>query len=72
MAGELRPGTRVSWSTPQGRTHGVIVRKTTEPVSIENFEVKASTSDPRYIVRSEQSGKLAAHRPSALRVLKAR
>lgn len=63
----FRKGTRVSWMTSQGRTYGVVERKLTARTAIEGHEVAATKADPQYLVRSESSGKVAAHKPSALR-----
>lgn len=63
----LRKGTKVSWSTSQGETHGVVERKLVARTQVEGHEVAASKDDPQYLVRSDKTGKTAAHKPSALR-----
>lgn len=63
---DFRPGDRVRWNTPQGETHGEVVEKVTSRTQVEGQELAASEDDPRYIVRSEKSGKTAGHRPDAL------
>ena len=70
LASELKAGVRVSWNTAQGRTRGVVVRKATSPQKIKSFQVHATRTDPRVVVKSDVSGELAAHKPSALRVLR--
>jgi hypothetical protein len=65
----VRPGTRVSWGTSQGRTTGRVVRKLTRPTTIKGFQVKASEASPRWLVRSDKTGEEAAHAASALTVL---
>jgi Hypervirulence associated proteins TUDOR domain len=42
----------------------------TWPGKIKGHEVAASEDNPEYLVRSEKSGKIAAHKPSALRRVK--
>jgi hypothetical protein len=42
-------------------------RKLTSPGKIKGHEVAASEDNPEYLVRSEKSGKIAAHKPEALR-----
>ena len=64
---EFHPGDEVAWDTPQGETHGTVVRKLTSPTDIKGHHVAASTENPEYLVRSAKSGKEAAHRPSELR-----
>ena len=66
MADPFRKGDEVEWNTPQGKTHGHVERKLTEPVDIEGHHVAASEENPEYLVRCAKSGKLAAHKPDAL------
>ena len=63
---ELKKGDHVSWQTSQGKTRGKIVRKLTEPMEIKDHHVAASSENPEYLVKSEKTGKRAAHKPSAL------
>jgi hypothetical protein len=67
---ELHDGAHVSWNTSQGRTTGQILRKAVCRLYIHNYKVNASPDDPRFIVRSDKTGALAAHRASALRLMK--
>lgn len=66
MAESLSKGDKVEWSTSQGKTTGKVVKKQTTNTKIKGNEVKASTSDPQYIVESSKSGKRAAHKPEQL------
>ena len=66
---DLKPGAHVSWNTSQGKTKGFVLRKATCRIAIANFELAASPNDPAYVVKSENSGKLAAHKRAALRLL---
>ncbi len=63
----LKPGDEVEWGTSQGETHGEVVRKQTSPTQIKGHKVAASKEDPQFIVRSDKSGKQAAHEPEELR-----
>lgn len=67
MAKSRTKGDAVEWNSPQGKTHGKVVRKQTSRTHIKGHTVAASQDDPQYIVRSDQSGKLAAHRPAELK-----
>ena len=67
MAKELKPGDKVAWGTSQGETHGEVVKKQTSKTHIKTHEVAASKDNPEYIVKSAKSGKLAAHKPDALK-----
>lgn len=63
----LKAGQQVSWNTSQGETTGKVVRKATRPLKVKSFKIAASKDAPRYIVRSEKTGKTAAHKASALK-----
>jgi len=67
MADKLHQGDKVSWETTQGRTQGEVVRKQTSPTQIKGHKVAASADKPEFIVRSEKSGAIAAHKPEALK-----
>jgi heme-binding NEAT domain protein len=63
---DLKKGDTVTWDTSQGKTKGKVVKKQTTPTKIKGHDVKASRSNPEYIVESEKTGKRAAHRPDSL------
>ena len=60
-------GDHVKWDTPQGETEGEVEKKLTAPTKIKGHEVKASPGNPEYLVKSDKSGKEAAHKPEALK-----
>lgn len=62
----LKPGDKVEWNTSQGKTRGTVVRKQTTPTKIKTHKVAASKQTPEYIVKSDKSGKPAAHKAEAL------
>ncbi len=64
---ELKPGDHVRWNTSQGETQGKVVKKQTTETHIKTHKVAASKDNPEYIVKSDKSGKLAAHKPEQLR-----
>ena len=66
----MKVGDKVSWDTPQGRTHGKIVEKKTADFQLAKQKFTASDDEPKYVVESDKTGARAAHAPSALRVLK--
>ena len=72
MAKELKPGDRVQWNTPQGKTTGTLKKKLTSAKKIKGHVAKASRENPEYLVQSEKSGKQAAHRPGELRKIQKR
>jgi len=67
MAKDLHTGDHVEWETSQGKTCGVVEKKQTSPTHIKGHKVAASPDDPQFIVKSDASGKKAAHKPGALR-----
>jgi hypothetical protein len=68
-AGELKRGDRVEWNFGRGKAVGIVQRKLTSRTTIGKQTVAASKEDPRYLVRTERSAKLAAHKPGTLRKL---
>jgi len=63
---DLKKGGEVTWATSQGKTKGKVVKKQTTPTKIKGHDVKASRSNPEYIVESEKTAKRAAHKPGSL------
>jgi hypothetical protein len=69
MAANFKQGDRVQWNTSGGTTTGVIQKKLTSETHVGGQKVAASEDDPRYLVKSEKSGKEAAHKPDSLKKL---
>jgi hypothetical protein len=67
MAKQLARGDKVQWKTPQGTTHGTVVRKVTGTAHVKGHTAKASADAPEYEVKSRQSGKTAIHKPGSLK-----
>ena len=67
MVKPLQPGDRVSWESSVGKSAGKVERKLTSPGKIKGHKVAASNENPEYLVRSETSGKVAAHKPGSLK-----
>lgn len=63
----MKKGDNVEWETSQGKTHGTVEKKLTSPAKIKGHKVAASTDNPEYLVKSDKSGKEAAHNPEALK-----
>ena len=59
-------GTKVSWNTPQGPTHGTAEERHTKEFTFDGQKFKASEDDPYWVVKSAKSGKKAAHKESSL------
>lgn len=62
----LSEGDHVSWNTPQGVTHGVIVDKRITDFHFKGQKFIATRDDPAFIVESEKTGARAAHQGDAL------
>ena len=67
MAKEPKIGDKVSWDSSGGHSTGKVVKKQTSPTQIKGHKVAASKDNPQYIVKSEKSGKIAAHKASELK-----
>jgi hypothetical protein len=67
MAKTLKAGDKVKWDTSQGETHGKVKKKLTKTTRIKGHVAKATPDHPEYLVQSDKSGDLAAHRPEELR-----
>ena len=66
-AKSLKAGDKVKWDTPQGETHGTVVKKETGTAKVKGHTAKASKSHPEFRVKSDKSGKEAIHKPEELR-----
>lgn len=59
-------GQKVQWHSLPGYVNGEVVEVVYEPKTVEGKTVKASKNDPRVVLRSEASGKIAVHKPQAV------
>ncbi len=67
MSEEFKNGDKVEWKTSQGTTTGVVKKKLISPTDIKGHHVAASQDNPEYLVKSEKTGKEAAHKPDSLK-----
>ena len=67
MAKSLKAGDKVSWDSSGGHSTGKVLKKHTTPMQIKGHKVAASKDNPEYIVRSDKSGKIAAHKLGELK-----
>ena len=67
MPKDWKGGDKVSWDSSGGRSVGTVVRRQTEPTRIKGRKVAASKDDPQYIMKSDKTGREAAHRVQALK-----
>ncbi len=66
MTESFKRGDRVVWNSAGGKTAGKVEKRLTEPTDIKGHHVAASPENPEYLVKSEKTGKLAAHKPESL------
>jgi hypothetical protein len=66
MPQEFRRGERVEWNFRGRKVVGTVRKRLTSRTEVAGQVVAASKDDPRYLVRSENTGKETARRPSAL------
>lgn len=57
---------KVTWNSPQGKVQGTVVKKMISDSEYEGLTITASSKEPRYVVKSSSSGKVAAHKADSL------
>jgi hypothetical protein len=65
----FRRGDRVEWNFRGHTVTGRVRRRLVERTEVASQVVAASKDDPRYLVRSDKSGRETARRPDALKRL---
>lgn len=66
MPQEFRRGDRVEWNFRGQKVVGRVRKRLTSRTEVAGQVVAASKDDPRYLVRTEKTGKETARRPTAL------
>lgn len=61
-----KKGQKVQWSALPGLVDGEVVEVVYEEKTVEGKSVKASKEDPRVVLKSSSSGKVAIHKPEAV------
>ena len=69
---DFKAGDKVSWSSTQGQVVGTVKKKLTASMDIKTHHVAASPDNPQLLVTSDNSGKVAAHKPAALKRVNAK
>ena len=67
MAKTFEPGDKVGWDSAGGTSDGKVVKKLTTTTRIKGHVAKPTPEDPQYLVKSDKSGRKAAHKPEELR-----
>ena len=63
----FKVGDKVEWESSQGTIEGTVEKKLTEPIDLKKHHVDASKDEPQYLVKSDKTGKQAAHKPESLK-----
>lgn len=63
---DFKKGDKVSWQSAGGASHGHVEKKLTNETQIKGHTVKASQSNPEYLVKSDSGNGKAAHKPESL------
>jgi hypothetical protein len=68
MSDNIKPGDKVTWNSMGGEVHGEVEKVLTKPTTVPgtHHTAKASEDDPQYLVKSDKTGKEAAHKAGAL------
>lgn len=67
MSDQFKKGEQVEWNSSGKKVEGTVEKKLTEPTDIKSHHVAASKDNPEYLVKSDKTGKEAAHKPDALK-----
>jgi hypothetical protein len=67
LSDQLKPGDKVEWNSAGKTVKGTVEQKLTEPTEIKGHHVAASEDNPEYLVKSDKTGKEAAHKPESLK-----
>lgn len=66
MADQFKKGDKVEWNSSGKTVEGTVEKKLTQPTNIKGHHVAASKDNPEYLVKSNKTGKEAAHKPESL------
>jgi hypothetical protein len=67
MSDEFKKGDQVTWQSHGSTAEGKVEKKITSDTEEAGRQVRASSDEPQYKVRSEKSGGDAVHKPDALK-----
>jgi hypothetical protein len=70
MATKFKVGDRVSWNSEAGRVSGTIIKAHTSDFDYKGYTHHATEEEPQFEIKSDKSEHIAAHKGSALRLLK--
>lgn len=70
MSERYKVGDHVSWNSEAGHVSGTITKVHTSDFDYKGHTHRASDDDPQYEIKSDKTDHVAAHKGSALRLLK--
>jgi hypothetical protein len=70
MAESFKVGDHVGWNSEAGHVSGVIIAVRTADFDYTGHTHRASPETPQYLIRSDKSDHVAAHKGSALRLVR--
>lgn len=70
MDRKFKKGDKVSWNSEVGRVSGTIIKIHTENFDYKGYTHHATAEDPQYEIKSSKTEHIAAHKGSALTLLK--
>lgn len=69
MAHTFDIGDHVTWNSEAGHVSGRIIEIRTGDFDVKGYTHRASPEDPQYLIKSDRTDHVAAHRGSALRLV---
>ncbi len=63
----FKSGDPVQWNSSQGTVRGSVEKKLTAETDVKGHHVAASTDNPQYLAKSDETGAEAAHKPESLK-----
>lgn len=66
MTTPFKVGDAVRWNSEAGEIEGTVVKVHTHDLTFLGRQRRASPDEPQYEVRSDKTGHVAPHKPSAL------
>jgi len=70
MKKHYKAGDHVSWNSEAGRVTGIIIKVHTKDFAYKGYTHHASADDPQYEIKSDKTDHIAAHKGTALTLIK--
>lgn len=70
MKKQFEAGDHVSWNSEAGRVSGTIVKVHKKDFNYKGYTHHATADEPQYEIKSDKTDHIAAHKGSALSLLK--